>query len=74
MKVWIISESVQYCAVLAITGAIKVISRFKLCKELELESLKSRKTLWCLYSFYEIISTGIPTDLFNLIPKSTNGY
>ena len=60
-------ESVQYSAVLAITGTIKGTSKLKLCKEL-------KKTFWCLYPFYEIMSTDLPTDLFNLIPKSTKRY
>ena len=36
-------KSVQYKAVLAITGAIKGTSRDKIYKELGLESLKSRR-------------------------------
>ena len=64
-------ESVQYSAALAITGAIKGTSRSKLYKELGLESLKSFRH--CC-SFHKIISTGPPTYLVNLIPKSTHGY
>ena len=67
-------ESVQYSTALAITGAIKGTSRSKLYKELGLESLKSRRTFRHLCSFHKIISTGLPTYLFNLIPKSTHGY
>ena len=36
-------ETVQYNAALAITGSIGGISKVKLCKELGLESLKSRR-------------------------------
>ena len=67
-------ESVQYNAALAITGAIKGTSRSKLYKELGLESLKSRRTFKRLCSFHKILSTGLPTYLFSLIPKSTHGY
>ena len=41
-------ENIQYNTTLAITGTIKGTSRSKLCKELGLESLKSRMTLRCL--------------------------
>ena len=67
-------ESVQYSAVLAITGTIKGTSRSELYTELGLESLKLRSTFRRLCSFHKIISTGLPTYLFNLIPKSTHGY
>ena len=67
-------ESVQYNAALVIPGAIKGTSRSKLYKELGLESLKSRRTFRRLCSFHKILSTGLPTYLFSLIPKSTHGY
>ena len=67
-------KSVQYSAALAITGAIKGTSRSKLYKELGLESLKSRRTFRRLCSFHKILSTGLPTYLFHLIPKSTHDY
>ena len=59
---------------MAVTGIIKGTSRTKLYKKLGLESLKSRRTFRCLCSFHEILSTGLPTYLFSLIPKSTHGY
>ena len=62
-------ESVQYTAVLAITGTIKGTSRSRLYKELGLESLKTRSTFRHLCSFHKIISTGRPTYLFILIPN-----
>ena len=66
-------ENVQYITALAITGAIKGTSRSILYKELGLESLKSRRTFRRLCSFHKILSAGLPTYLFNLIPKSTHG-
>ena len=67
-------ESVQYSAALAVTWAIKGTSRSNLYKELGLKSLKSRRTFRFLCSFRKIISTGLTTYLFNLIPKFTLGY
>ena len=55
-------------------GQGKGTSRSKLYKELGLQSLKSGRTFRCLCLFHKIISTGLPTYLFNLIPKSTHGY
>ena len=66
-------EIVQYSAGLAITGAIKEISRSKLYKELGLEFLKSRRTFWRHCQFHKVISTGFQT-YFSLIPKYTHGY
>ena len=67
-------ESIQYNATLVITGTIKGTSRSKLYKELGLESLKSRRTLRRLCAFHIIVSTHLPTYLFNLIPQSTHAY
>ena len=52
-------ESVQYNAALAITGAIQSTSREKVCKELGLETLKSRRWLKKLCCFYKIKNNGI---------------
>ena len=54
--------------------AIKETSRWKLYKELGLETPKSRRTFRCLCSFHKIISTGLPTYLSSLIPTTTQGY
>ena len=67
-------ESIKYNATLAITGSIKGTSWSKLYKELQLESLKSRRTLRRLCTFHKIVSNGFPTYLFNLIPQSTHPY
>ena len=61
-------ESVQYNAALAITGAIKGTSQVKLYKELGLESLKLRRKLRRLCTFYKIKTTGLSSYLFSLIP------
>ena len=57
-------ESVQYNAVLAITGAIKEISKERLYQELGLESLMDRRWLGCLYYLYKIASTKVPLYLY----------
>ena len=59
---------------MAITGAIKGTSRSKLYMELGLEFLKSRRTLRRLCAFHKILSTRLPTYLFNLILQSTHAY
>ena len=53
-------ETVQYNAALAITGAIKDISREKLYQELGLEYLKQRRWMRRLCLFYKVISTKLP--------------
>ena len=67
-------ESVQYNATVAVTVVTKGTSRLKLYKELGLESLKSQKTLRRLCAFHNIVSTRLPTYLFNLIPQSAHAY
>ena len=66
-------QSVKHSAAWAITGAIKGTSRSKLHKELGLKSLMWR-IFRCFCSFHKIVSTGLPTYLFNLIPKFTHDY
>ena len=61
-------ESVQYNAVLAITGAIRGTSKEKLYQELGLESLRNRRWLRRLSYLYKIISTKLPPYLYDLIP------
>ena len=53
-------ESVQYNAVLAITGAIRGTSKEKLYQELGLESLRNRRWLRRMSYLYKIISTKLP--------------
>ena len=61
-------ESVQYNAVLAITGAIRGTSKEKLYQELGLESLRNRRRLRRMSYLYKIISTRLPPYLYDLIP------
>ena len=67
-------ESVQYNASLAITGAIKGTFRLKLYNEVGLESPKFRRLFRKLCTFYKIKSTGLPSYLYDLIPKSSHMY
>ena len=67
-------ESVQYNTSLAITGAIKGTFRLKLYNETGLESLKFRWWFRKLCTFYKINSTGLPSCLYDLIPKSSHMY
>ena len=61
-------ESLQYNAVLAITGAIRGTSKEKLYQELGLESLRNRRWLRRMSYLYKIISTKSPPYLYELIP------
>ena len=54
------TESFQYKAALAITGAIQGTSQEKLLEELNLETLKTRRWLRRLCCMYKIINIGIP--------------
>ena len=67
-------ESVQYNASVAVTGVTKGTSRSELYKELGLESLKAQRTLRRLCAFRKIVSTRLPTYLFNLIPQWVHAY
>ena len=67
-------ESIQYSAVVAITGATRGTSSDKLSQELGLESLKLRRWLRKLCLFYEIFHEKSPSYLFQLIPPNNNVY
>ena len=56
------------------TGAIKETSREKLHKESGLESLKGRRNLRGLCSFYKIKTTDLPNCLFRLMPNTVHSY
>ena len=60
-------ESVQYNAVLAITGAIRGTSKEKLYQELGLESLRNRRWLRMMSSLYKNLSIKSPPYLYELI-------
>ena len=61
-------ESVQYNAVLAITGTIKSSSREKLYQELGLEYLYQRIWAGRLCLLYKVFSTGQPSYIYYLLP------
>ena len=67
-------ESYQYKAALAITGAMRGTSQTKIYKELGLESLKFRRYIRRLCTFFKIKQSGLPSYLYNLIPKSSHSF
>ena len=67
-------EPIQYNAALAISGAIGGTLREKLCQELGLESLKNRRWLRRLCCLHKILSTKLPTYLYELIPLILNSH
>ena len=68
------TETVQYKAAFAITGARKGTSQAKLYKESGLEALKIRR--WCrrLYMLYKVKTSGLPLYLSKYIPKGNHSY
>ena len=62
-------ESVQYKAVLAVTGAIQCTSHQKIYQELGLESLKSRRWYKHLSCMFKIMKEKTPNYLIKLVPK-----
>ena len=67
-------ESIQYNACLAITGAIRGLSREKLYQELGFESLQQRRWYRKLCCFYKIFKNESPRYLFNIIPTRNPFY
>ena len=67
-------ESIQYNACLALSGAIRGSSREKLCQELGLEPLQSRRWYRKLSLFYKISKENKPVYFFNLIPTKISNY
>ena len=67
-------ESFQYNACLALTGAIRGMSKEKIYQELGLESLRDRR--WCrkLCLFFKILENENPKYLFSLIPTRRSLY
>ena len=74
--IWIIRkiESPQYNAALAITGTIRGTSREKLYQELGLESLKKRRWLRRICYLHKVLSTKLPTYLYELIPPVLDSH
>ena len=62
-------ESLQYNPWLAIIGAMSETSSEKLCQELGLEPLKSRRQFRNLSHFYKTLNEKSPSYLFHLIPN-----
>ena len=67
-------ESIQYNAIIAITGTVRGTSSEKLFQELGLETLKSRRWFRKVYLFYKMLYSKSPSYLFNLIPEKNNPY
>ena len=62
-------ELFQYSGRLAITGAIRGISKEKLYQELGLESLQLRRWFRKLCFFYKIYKNNQPSYLSNIVPQ-----
>ena len=67
-------ESIQYNAALAITGTIRGTSREKLYQVLGLQSLEDRRWLRRLCYFHEVLSTKLPTYVYELTPPILNSH
>ena len=67
-------ETVQYNTALALTGSIRETSTVKLCKELGLESLKSRRWFRRLWCFYKIKTFGLLSYVSNSILSGVHSY
>ena len=65
-------ESIQYNALLAVTGAIRSTLKKKLYQELGFESLQQRRWFRKLWTFYKIYKNQSPSYLYNLIPLQTS--
>ena len=67
-------KSIQYNAVLAITGAVRGSSREKVDQELGLQSLKQERWFRKLCYFFKITENQSPKYLFNKIPTTRTVY
>ena len=67
-------EPIQYNAALPITGTIRGTSSEKLYQELGLESLKDRRWMRRLCYLHKVLSTKLPTYLYELIPPIINSH
>ena len=73
-NLYIIRKSLQYNALLVITGAIKGSSNKILYEELGLESLQNRRWLRKLCVFYRIVKGQSSKYFLDLIPSNNNSY
>ena len=67
-------ESIQYNACLAITGAIRGMSRENIYQELGLESLQLRRWYRKFCIFYKVFKNEHPKYLLHLIPVRCTSY
>ena len=67
-------ESLQYNACLALSAAIRGLSREKIHQELGLESLQRRGWYRKLSLFYKIFKENKSVYLFNLIPTKNSSF
>ena len=67
-------KSIQYNAVLAITGAVRGSSREKVDQELGLQSLKQERWFRKLCYFFKITENQSPKYLFDKIPIASSAY
>ena len=68
MMLFLTSSKLFNTTALAITGAIKDISREKLYQELGLEYLQQRRSMRRLCLFYKVVSTKLPAYILDCIP------
>ena len=68
------NESIQYNACLAITGALRRMSKERLYEELGLESLQHRCWYRTLCYLYKIVVNKSPNCLFKIVPASNTIY
>ena len=66
------SESIQYNACLAVTGAIRGTSKERLYEELGLESHQHRRWYRKLFCLYKIVVNKSPNYLFKVFPASNS--
>ena len=67
-------ESIQYKASLALTGALRVISKENICQELGLEPLQIRQWYRKLCLFHKIYKNQSPSSLYDIIPTGNKYY
>ena len=61
-------------AILAITGAVRITAREKLCQELGFESHQQRRWYRKLYCLFKIIKNQSPSYLSQLVSSPNNRY
>ena len=64
----------QCTTAVAITGAIKGSSRYRLCQKLGLEHLQQRRWIRRLCFLHKFLSTWQPLHIYNLLPQMRNSH